>query len=293
MVVVTLVLGLLLGGVFPVQADTGVTSTQPSLPLKPDWGKGRWALGKVEVIRGEVTGKGGNYIEVDGETTIYVEEGKTKFRVPTLGKEASLDDIQMGVRVVALVYKEDDTLHARHIVVIPGKPQFRHHVGIVVDYDNETTVTPERSITIEDRQGNTTTFKILDSLEVLPPGATVDVGDWVTVISHRDPASDQFIATGVVVHSAKLWLGLESVSGTITALDEAGKTITIDTTPAISYDVQTIFVLRGILALAVEEGQNATVLYREQDGTRLAKVVLVGIDLPGLRAELGKDGLEG
>ena len=50
MVVLALVVGLLLGGVLPAQADTGVTSSQPSVPLKPEWSEGRWALGKVEVI---------------------------------------------------------------------------------------------------------------------------------------------------------------------------------------------------------------------------------------------------
>jgi hypothetical protein len=277
MVVVTLVVGLLLGGVFPVQADTGVTSTQPSLPLKPDWDKGRWAWGKVEVIRGEVKEKGTDWIKVD-DATIYVEEGKTKYRVPTLGQPASLADIEVGMNIVALVDKEDDgTLHARHIVVIPGRPQYRHHVGEVIApyiYDPSTG----GSLTIKDKSGETTTFTIIEGdLKILPKGATVEVGAWVTVISHRDPASDQLIATGVVVHPERPVLGnmlrmelrgLEHISGTIT-VNEATMVITVDSTE-LKYDSSTIFTLRGVTSV---QGQSGTVFYKDE----LARIVLVGI----------------
>jgi len=282
MVVLTLVVGLLLGGVLPAQADTGATSAQPSLSLKPDWGKGRWALGKVEVIRGEVTGvdTDTDEVQVSGETIIVDET--TKIRVPTLGKEASLADIEVGMQIVVQAYRaEDDALHARHIVVIPGRPQFRHHVGEVTDYQ------PEVSITIQPRKGDPVTFEILGELKVLPPGATVEVDAWVTVISCRDPAGDRLIARGVVVHPLRARLGLERVSGTIEEI--VGSIITIDTTE-VTYDDDTIFVLRGIPDLAVDMGQEAIAFCREQDGTLLAKLVLVGVDLPGIKAELGRLG---
>jgi hypothetical protein len=94
----------------------------------------------------------------------------------------------------------------------------------------------------------------------------------------------------VVVHPEKPRLGLERISGTIEAINETDKTITIDTEDEpIHYDDNTIFVLRGILG--VEVGQEAIILYREQeDSTLLAKLVLVGLDLPGVRAALGKAG---
>jgi hypothetical protein len=270
MVVVTLVVGLLLGGVFPVQADTGVTSTQPSLPLKPDWGKGRWALGKVKVIRGVVEEVGENEIKVDGQTIIIDEAAK--FGVPTLGRSASLEDIQEGMNIVVLAYQADDgTLHARHIVVIPGKPQFRHHVGQVTEY------TAGSSITIQDKKGDTYTFVIDGDLKILPKGATVEVGAWVTVISRRDPASDQLIATGVVVHPERPVLGnmlrmelrgLEHISGTIT-VDETTMVITVDSTE-LNYDSSTIFALRGVTSV---QGQSGTVFYKDE----LARIVLVGI----------------
>ncbi len=85
MVVLTLVMGLLLGGVLPAQADNG----QPP-----------WAPGNVKVIRGEVTDVGTDEIEVAGEI-INVDE-TTKIRVPTLrhlGQSASLEDIEVGMPV--------------------------------------------------------------------------------------------------------------------------------------------------------------------------------------------------
>jgi len=281
-VVLTLVVGLLLGGVLPALADTGVTSAQTSQPLKSEWEKGRWALGKVEVLRGEATVIDTDEIEVGGETIMV--DTTTKIKVPTLGKEeASLDDID-GMQVIVQAYRADGgTLQARHIVVIPGSPQFRHHVGRVVEYIEG------ESITIQPRKRDPVEFQILDEFKILPPGATVEEDAWVTVISRRDPAGDQLIARGVVVHPLRAWLGLERVSGTIEQIDETNKIIEIDTTE-VNYDDSTIFVLRGGI-LAVETEQEAVAFCRKQaDDTLLAKLVLVGIDLPGVQAELGRLG---
>ena len=102
-VVVTLVAGLLIGGALPVLADTGVATNQSTPSFLPEWGKGHWGWGKVRAIRGEVTSVGTNEIKVDGKT-IMVDEN-TQIRVPTLGKERSLSDIQVGMQIVALVYE--------------------------------------------------------------------------------------------------------------------------------------------------------------------------------------------
>ena len=278
-VILTLVVGLLIVGVLPAQAATGDARTQPTLPLQPDWGEGRGAEGKVKVIRGEVTGVGADDIEVNGKT-IFVDN-ETKYRVPTLGREASLEDIELGMQVVVLAYERDDELYARHVVVIPGRPRFQHHVGKVVEY-----IEGEKII-IQPRSGDPVEFQILDELKVLPPGATVEEDDWVTVISRRDLDNDQLIARGVVVHPLRPWLGLTRVGGTIEEI--VGNTITIDTTD-VNFDDKTILVLRGGI-LAVEPTQEAIAFCREQtDGSLLAKVVLVGIDLPGVQAELGRLG---
>jgi len=281
MAVLTLAVAMLLTGVLPTYAATGADNPQPSLSLKPDEGKSnRWQFGEVVIIRGEVTDVGSEEIEVDGETVIIVD-GATKIRVPTLGSSATLDDIELGMKVAIQAYEIDDELHARHIVVIPARPRYRHHVGIVTAYEGGV------SITIEDKWENTVTFEIADEFKVLPPGATVEEGKRVTVISRRDPAGDRLIARGVVVHPARPMFSLECISGTIT-LGETEEIITIGETD-IDYDENTIFVLRG--TLAVETGQEAIIFYREQeDESLLAKVVLIGIDLPGVR--LGLKGTE-
>jgi hypothetical protein len=271
----TLVLGLLLFGVLPAQADSDASSPQPSLPLQPEWGKGRWHWGKVEIIRGEVTlkgrDKGGDWVEVS-EEKIYVEEG-TRYGVPTLGNGGGLDDIEVGMKVVVQAYEEDGKLYARHILVIPGRLQFRHHTGEVTEYIEG------ESITIESRNGETYTFVIEDELKILPKAASLEVGDWVTVISRRDPTTEELTATGVVVHPERprerhTWRerlqlrleGLEQVSGIITTGDGV---ITVDSTE-LTYDSSTIFVLRGVTGV---DGENGTVFYEDD----LAKIVLVGI----------------
>ena len=150
----------------------------------------------MKVIRGEGNDVCTDDIEVAGEIINVAET--TKIRVPTLrhlGQSASLEDIEVGMPVVVLAYEQDEDLHARYIVAIPHRPQYRHHVGTVTDYEEG------ESITIEDRRGNTIDFVILDELKILPAGASVEVGARVTVISRRDLVSNRLIARGVVVHA--------------------------------------------------------------------------------------------
>jgi len=298
MAVLALVVGLLLGGVVPAQADSGVANPQPPLLLKHEGGRGHWAEGEIRVIRGEVTDKGTDEIDeitVAGET-IIVDEA-TRIRVPTLGKEASFDDIQVGMQIVALVDEADGgTLHARHIVVVPSRPVYGHHVGKLLAYAEET------SITIEDRWGNEVHFDIdTDKFKKLPPDVdmeqAVDEQYWVTVITRGHPVSGSRIAIGVVVHPAAnpvlarlrllnrlengllnclKWLEFERVSGIIT-VDEAEGLITVDSTE-LNYDDSTIFILRGVTSV---QGQSGTVLYK--DG--LAKVVLVRVEPPEIEED--------
>jgi hypothetical protein len=286
--VLALVAGLLWGGVVPAQADTGVANTQAALSLKSEGGKQPWAEGNIEVIRGEVAAKGTYWIEVAGETIIV--DGATEIRVPTLGKEASFDDIQVGMKVVALVY-EKDGLHARHILVVNFRLLYGHHVGTLLAYEAGV------SITIEDRWGEEVSFDIdADKFKELPPGVdmeqAVDEQPWVTVITRGQPLTDSRTAIGVVVHPladpvlARLrllnqmengllnrleWHDFESISGII-SVDEAEELVIVDSTE-LSYDSDTVFILRGVTSA---EGEWATVFYK--DG--LARVVLVGVEPP-------------
>ena len=281
-VVLTVVAGLLLGGVLPALADTGVTNSQPSLSLQLDDGQGRWAWGKVKVIRGVVAEDGvkADKIILESGEEIFVNE-KTRYRVPTVGRSASLEDIKPGMRIVALVYEKEEggeiVYYARYIVVIPSRPVYGHHVGKLLEYKEG------ESITIEDKWGNKVTFEIGDTFKILPAGTDMEEAEAqhcrVTVITRGHPISGSRIAVGVVVHLLRPWLGLGRVSGTISQITDT--VITIDDETEVTYDDQTVSVLRGILA--VEEGQTATILYRKQpDDTLLAKLVLIGIDPPSV-----------
>lgn len=298
LVVLFLVGGLVLGTALPALATSSPVSAQPAVSYLPDKdnGKEHWFDGKVKVVKGEVTDISGNVIKVDSKDVI-VTDNQTRYTIPGLGKEGSLADIEKGMEIVALGYEKDGKFYALQIAVIPGRPAYQHHVGTVTAFSyNETA---GGSITIEEKSGKTVTPVTFDIIggkfKVLPQGATVKVGDLVTVISHRDPAHNHLIASGVVVHQPKPtpqpWAGLKRITGTINNISENttdNKTITIGTT-VLNFNDKTVFVLRGVLAVKI--GQEATAFYSEQDSTRLAKAVLVGINLPDVLEQL-KEKLE-
>jgi hypothetical protein len=84
-------------------------------------------------------------------------------------------------------------------MVIPGKPNKVHRVGIVTEY------TEGSSITIQDKDGNTFTFAITSETKLLPAerAETLEVGSRVTIIAPRDPASGGVKVKGIVIHPAK------------------------------------------------------------------------------------------
>jgi len=220
---------------------------------------------------------------VDSKTIVV--DNETEYKVPGLNKEAKLSDIKVGMQIVALCYEKGEKLYARQITVIASRLSYGHHVGEVVAYhagDN---------ITIKDKWNNIVTFKIGESFKILPNGATINVGDQVTVITRAHPLTGDRIAFGVVVHQQKPKVGLGSVSGNITAMTSAN--ITVGGT-VLSYNATTIFVLRGIPGASTGggygfplTGQQATVFYREESGIKFAKLVLVGINIPEALKEIG------
>lgn len=299
LIIVVVIGGLLLGASLPALAAGSVTNTQSAASFAPNSGnegKGHWWEGKVEIVRGKVTGVPGDsgvpsdVIKVD-DKDIHVT-ADTIYKVPGLGRAGTLSDIKDGMYIVAQCDKTDSGLQARYVIVVPGKSEYRyqHYTGTVTGYTYDPNA--GGTITITDRSGNnTTTFTIIDgNFKILPAGATVQNGDWVTVVGYRESSSSQPIAVGVMVYpgqpSEVAWPGLERVTGVIHI---SGTTITVDTTPSVTvnYDDTTIFVLRGVPAA---DGQTATVFYQVQSGgtNDLAKFVLVGTDLPRIMAGLGK-----
>jgi hypothetical protein len=294
-IMATIVTALLLGMTPLVVAaeKNPITTQHPELVFVPHKVKERgtrWLPGRVEVVKGTVHAVGDGYIQVDGENITV----SSTARVQLPGRpEAKLEDIQVDMRVTVLAYRTDaGDLVARLIIVIPIQPAQMlwrgYHVGEVISYNPGTNAT-DGSLVIRNKEGESLTFTIIDgNFRVLPPWHNEpQVGDWVTVIGHRDPIDpDKLIATGAVIHPTKpasLSPGLEQVSGVIHISDH---TVAVNSTPPVTltFDGTTIFILRG---LPSADGQIATVFYKvQQDGTGLAKLVLVGLDLPGITSRI-------
>ncbi len=147
-------------------------------------------------IFGTVTAKGSNSLTVHtqkGDVVVTVTS-ETKIHVPTK-RNATLADIAVNDRVAVNGTPTASGLTAKQIVVVPGKPTIRHRVGQV------TAFTPNASITLKDRQGGTETF-VVNAQTIIrnPKGTGVSVGDTVTIVSRRDPGTDVFTASAIVVH---------------------------------------------------------------------------------------------
>ncbi len=135
----------------------------------------------------------------DGSSLVFVLNADTKIKIPGLGHDATVADLKVGERVIVRATKDETgSLVASMILLIPGKPEKIHHVGIVTDYQ------PGVSITIQDKDGDLFTFLITPQTKILPPdlAGTLGVGSRVTIIAPRDVAHGTLTAAGIVVHPA-------------------------------------------------------------------------------------------
>jgi len=96
------------------------------------------------------------------------------------------------------VRDQNNSLLARSVMVIPGKPVRTHRVGWVTEY------TPGVSITILAHDGNTYAFLLTADTKILPAerAGELGIGSRVTLIAPRDPALLGWTAFGIVVHPA-------------------------------------------------------------------------------------------
>lgn len=162
-----------------------------ALADKPLQGKGS----KRHGIFGTITGKSGDTFTLStkqGDVVVTVS-AETKFHIPTK-RNATFADLDKGDRVAVSGTPTATGLMARQVAVAPGKPTIRHRVGKVTAY------TPG-SITIQDAQGGSETFFLTGQTIIRnPKGSGVAVGDQVTIVSRRDPSTDTFTASAIVVH---------------------------------------------------------------------------------------------
>ena len=127
-----LAVALLLGSVPAVSAAEG---TPPQ------------AEGRGRAIRGQVTAITGRTLTVrtTGEEVRVVTEEHTVFRVPGV-ENASIDDISVGDKIIALGRWSGPTFHARVVAVIPAEHQRARVGGQVAAIDG-------RDITVNTRSG--------------------------------------------------------------------------------------------------------------------------------------------
>ena len=166
--------------------------------------------------------------EKGGEEFFVLVNGDTRISIPSLGKEATLADINVGARVVVRAIEEEDgSLTALAVSVSPGKPAPRHHVGVVTAYEAGA------SITILAHDGNEYTFLITEETKILPAERAEElaVGSRVNVISPRDVTGGPLTAAGIVVQSKAD--AEEETPGTPTATPTPSPTPTDTPTPEI------------------------------------------------------------
>jgi hypothetical protein len=178
---------------FPAEKPGG----KPEDKSKPD-DKG----GKKSNVKGVVTA-----VIADKSLTVTLKDGtiqtfelnsSTQIKIP--GAKKGNTDIVVGMQVMVQAVKgQGETLTARHVMVIPGKPAPVHRVGTVTAYAAGV------SITIKAQQdGNSYTFKLSQQTKILPENRAVQLkaGSRVTIISSRDVTGGPLSAQGIVVHPA-------------------------------------------------------------------------------------------
>lgn len=213
--------------------------------------------GKKVTVRGIVAAVDAASLTVDtgsgGQVVLGITE-QTEFKIPTLGKSATWEDLNVGVQVMVsardgssepepveteVVPSEESTeavevsetpaaggLVALKVMVIPGKPVKIHRVGVVTAY------TAGESITILAKDGQEYTFELSETTKILPKDRVdmLGVGAIVTIISRRDPTGGPLAAQGIVVHPGGT-LETETPTGTVTETATETPTETPTMTP--------------------------------------------------------------
>jgi hypothetical protein len=221
-----LVLSLLLG-------STGVAWAQGPAPT----GQHR---PRQPVLRGQVTAIDGATLTVEtarGAVTVLTND-ETRFRFPGT-KEASLADIQIGQQIAVRGQREENTLHARLILVVPeGAAMLRGTVGAIAE-QVLTVVTAAGEVAVQTDE-NTRFFV---------PGVEeaglndLELEAQVAVAGFKDE-DDNFIARAV---KAVLKQARGMVRGEVTAVQADG--FTLDTQRgelSVQVDDQTRFRLPGV-----------------------------------------------
>jgi len=156
--------------------------------------------GKMQVFIGVIQNISADELSLtlkDDTVISFTITADTRIKVPTLGKEAGLSDLAVDQKAGVHARADDaGNLTALSVMVIPGKPDIKHHVGTITAY------TPGASITIADKDGETFTFLLTAETKIQPVerASSLAVGVRVTIISPRDVAEGAWTAKGIVIH---------------------------------------------------------------------------------------------
>jgi len=188
----------------------GKKGTPPGLEKTPGAVAAQKAVDKEAGVVGNQHGKHENYkgtiTAVDtGSITLALKDGtsitatitaETRIRISKL-KEATVGELNAGMTVmVQAIRGQDESLTARKVIVVPGKPTKTHRVGTVTDYVEGV------SITIQAKDELLYTFLLTEETKILPVERLdqLKIGARVTVIAPRDVSTLDQTATGIVVH---------------------------------------------------------------------------------------------
>ncbi len=155
--------------------------------------------GKHENYKGTITAADAGSITLelkDGSLVTILLTEETTIHILT-EKDASASGLEVGMTaMVQAIRGEDDSLTARKVMLVPGKPAKKHRVGIVTAYAEGS------SITIQAKDDQMYTFALTEGTKILPAGRTdlLAVGARVTIIAPRDVTTLTSTAAGIVIH---------------------------------------------------------------------------------------------
>jgi len=132
------------------------------------------------------------YRDGSSQTIIIDERTRTIFADPEGIRSGG---IHPGNRVMVQAYHSGDTLIAKTVLVMQGKPTRAHHVGAVIEY------VPGVKIVVQNKNGLTRTFMIDATTQILPPDRAdqLAVGQQVTVVAAPSQGRKNERAIGIVI----------------------------------------------------------------------------------------------
>ena len=155
--------------------DDGALASTIAITTGEDSPRLQRAAGTISAVRPEVPTfelEGG-----DGESWTFLVTDEARF-VSRQGTIQGVEDLEPGMLAAVVYHDRDQALVALRVVV--GHEQDRPRMGIRLR--GKVTAISATSITIEDREAESTTFLITDSTRIHKRGGgRIEVGDWAMV----------------------------------------------------------------------------------------------------------------